>query len=98
MRKNLSGTEPFSRLPTNPALNLFLDREVKSFETQVLTDPALMLLMSSLAAGRFYSQNGGQIKLTAEKVEDAGRHGVVVIQKPPIVSYDAELKCEAQPV
>jgi hypothetical protein len=54
--------------------------------------------MSSLAAGRFYSQNRRQIKLTAQEVVDAGRHAGVVIEKPSIVSYDAELKCEAQPV
>jgi hypothetical protein len=98
MRKNLSGTKPFGRLPTNPALDLSLSREIKSLETQILTDSALMLLMSSLAAGRFYSQNGREIKLTAEEVEDAGRHAGVVIEKPPIVSYDAELKREAEPV
>src|SRR6516225_6900137 len=98
MRKNFSGTEPFGRLPTDPALDSFLSREIKSLQTQVLTDSALMLLMSSLAAGRFYSQNGRQLKLTAEEVEDAGRHAGVVIEKPPIVSDDAELKCEAQPV
>jgi hypothetical protein len=97
MRKNLTGTEPFGRLPTHPALDLFLGREVKTFETEVLTDPALMLLMSPFTAGRFHSQNGREIELTAQKVKDAGRHAGIVIEKPPVVSYDAELKSEPQP-
>jgi hypothetical protein len=37
-------------------------------ETQVLTDPALMLVLNPLAAGGFHSQNGKQIELAAEKV------------------------------
>ncbi len=49
-------------------LDLFLGREVESLETQVLTDPALMLVLNPLAAGGFHSQNGRQIELAAEKV------------------------------
>jgi hypothetical protein len=33
-----------------------------------------MLLMSPLTAGRFHSQNGREIELTAEEVNDAGGH------------------------
>ena len=76
---------------------MFLGREVKSFETQVFTNPALMFLMSPLAAGSFYRQNGRKIELTAEEVKDAGGHAGIVVEKPPIVSYDAELKSEPQP-
>ena len=50
-------------------------------ETQVLTDPALMLVLNPLAAGGFHSQNGRQIELAAEKVEDASRHVGIVIEK-----------------
>jgi hypothetical protein len=56
-----------------------------------------MLLMSTLTAGRFHSQNGRKIELTAQKVKDAGRHAGVVIEKPPVVSYDTELKSEPEP-
>ncbi len=59
MRQNLSGTEPFGSLPTNAGLDLFLGREVKSLETEVLSDPAFMLLLSRFAAGRFHSRKGG---------------------------------------
>jgi hypothetical protein len=96
MRENLTGTEPFGSLPRNPALDLFLGREVESLETQVLSDPAFMLLLSRLAPGKFHSQDGREIELAAEKVEDAGRHAGIVIDKPPVASHHTELDGEPQ--
>src|SRR5271166_474790 len=97
MRKNLTGTEPYSRLPTHPALDLFLGRQIESLQTQVLTDPALMLVLSPFAAGRLHSQNGRQIELAAEKVDDASRHAGIVIEKSPVAPHHAQLDCEPQP-
>jgi len=68
---------------------LFLGREVESLETQVLTDPALMLVLNPLAAGGFHSQNGRQIELAAEKVDDASRHAGIVIDKSPVAPHHA---------
>jgi len=56
----------------------------KSLEVyQHLSDPALMLLMSPLTAGRFHTQNGREIEFTAEEVKDAGRHAVAPPRNDP---------------
>src|ERR1700730_7210986 len=97
MRKNLSGTEPYGRLSTHPALDLFLGRQIESLQTQVLTDPALMLVLSPLAAGGFHSQNGRQIELAAGKVQDGSGHAGIFIENSPGAPHHTELDSEPQP-
>jgi hypothetical protein len=47
---------------------LFLGREVKSLETEVLSDPAFVLLLSRLAAGSFLNANRKEIESALRKL------------------------------
>ena len=75
MRKNLTGTEPYGRLPT-PSARFVPGSADESLQTQVLTDPALMLVLSPFAAGGSTVKTGGKSSWRLRKLrcEQTRRH------------------------